>query len=310
MREKRYVENICERCGETYSIIQNNASKQRFCSRKCMAKSRETNITKKELYQLYFNDRIPLYKIGEKFGVSKTSIMRAMKRYGLESRAANETRMPEGYEQPSKEILNELYWVEWLSYESIGKKLNVDPANIPRWLKQNDIKTRTNAETRLGKVFVEPTKEELIDLYINQELPTAEIGKIFGCGSGSISRRLYQNGIEVRPNIFNGKHFLRCEDGHEVRSYYEKSFDNLLYRNDIGHEYEPRIPFDKRYASDFIVGDVYVEIWGVQNNKKYEDRRIKKTKLYKDNGLKLLEIYPEDFKNITTKLDELKRLIS
>ncbi|WP_339183321.1 hypothetical protein [Oceanobacillus sp. FSL W7-1293] len=270
----------------------------------------EMGFPKEILYNDYVIKRLSSIEIANKYNTSKKNILAALTRYGINRRTASETRMPEGYKPPSKEKINDLYWNQWLSYEEIGKALNVDPTNIPRWLKLYGLTTRTHAETRLGKHFKEPTKGELIELYVNQELPTTEIGKILGCGGGAVSRRLYDFGIEVKSNLFNGKSLLECDDGHMVKSYYEKSFDNLLSRNGIEHEYEPRLPFDKRYSSDFLIDDVYVEIWGVQNNKKYNERRVKKTKLYNKHGLKLLEIYPEDFKDINSKFQELKRLIS
>lgn len=304
------IECVCPRCGVSFKTRPNKADSRKFCSAECSFVDKEIKITKEELYEEYINKRKCTRTIARKYNTSKTSIIRALKRHDIKIRSAEEARMPDGYSKPEKDVVFDRYWLKWMSYSEIAKEFDVDAATVAVWVKEYNIRPRKNNETRLGKSFIEPKEKELRDLYLVKQLTTVEIGKILGCGGGTVSRRLKEFGIQVRPNIFNGANFITCKDGHVVRSNYERAFDNYLHYNGLEHEYEPRLPVDKRYASDFLVGDVYVEIWGVVNNSKYEERRIKKTKLYHDNGLKLLEIYPNDFKDIQLKINELKRLIS
>ena len=42
---------------------------------------------------------------------------------------------------------------------------------------------------------------------------------------------------------------------------------------------------------------------------KYREQRERKLKLYRENGCKLLEVFPENFINIQNKLTELKSLM-
>lgn len=153
-------------------------------------------------------------------------------------------------------------------------------------------------------------KDLLIGLYTEKELTTREIGRIIGRDKKVVLDYLRYHNIEVRPDGIKNRKRILCDDGHEVRSYYERAFDNYLYKLGIEHEHDVRLPFDKRYMTDFKVGDVYVEIWGMMGWKTYEERRLRKLDLYRENNCTLLEVFPEDFKNLEVKINELKRLIS
>ena len=80
-----------------------------------------------------------------------------------------------------------------------------------------------------------------------------------------------------------------CEDGHLVKSPYEKIIDNWLYQEGIHHAYEKKIDIDKDkdLTPDFYIPeyngkkDIYVEFWGYdESNKKYQQRKEYKTKIY------------------------------
>lgn len=90
-----------------------------------------------------------------------------------------------------------------------------------------------------------------------------------------------------------------CDDGHMVKSPYEKIIDNWLFKEGIKHAYEVKIDIDKTrdLTPDFYIPeyngkkDIYIEFWGYDaTNIKYQ-----KTKEYKQ------KIYPELVKrdNIT-----------
>ena len=153
-------------------------------------------------------------------------------------------------------------------------------------------------------------KDLLVGLYTEKELTTREIGHIIGRDKKVVLDYLRYHNIEVRPDGIKNRKRILCDDGHEVRSYYERAFDNYLYKLGVEHEHDVRLPFDKRYMTDFKVGNVYVEIWGMMGWKPYEERRLRKLDLYRENNCKLLEVFPEDFKNLEVKINELKRLIS
>lgn len=80
-----------------------------------------------------------------------------------------------------------------------------------------------------------------------------------------------------------------CEDGHLVKSPYEKIIDDYLYREDIKHAYEKKIDIDETHdiTPDFYIPEyngvknIYVEFWGYgEENIKYQKRKEYKTNLY------------------------------
>lgn len=304
------VKNNCPQCGKEYYTANNESDARKFCSRECMKNSYFIDVPKSELDRLYTVERLSAEKISNIYNVSKPTILRALKRYGINRRTGLETMMPEGYKAPSKKELLDLYWKDWKSYEEIAELFNVDITTVPYWFKEHGIESRSNSETRLGKDFKEPTKEMLTEWYVKQKLDTVTIGEMLGCGAGLVARRLKSFDIEVRSNIFNGADFITCSNGLEVRSNYERMFVEQMVKQNIEFEYEPRLPFNRRYSADFLVKDMYVEVWGVQNNKRYSERKIKKKRLYKNNNAKLFNVYPNDFANIKDKVNELKHLIS
>lgn len=309
MKQYQMATKVCVVCHKKYECYAHDSETQRYCSHKCYGDTLKSDIPKDELYNLYYVDNLSTRKIGEHFNVSKTTISRAMKRYGFEPYKGSQTMKGEHYKKPLEAELRRLYWELWLPYEEIAKIYNVSSSAVYRWFVSYGLPTREGHETRNGRDFVYPTKEELERYYIDEEMTTAEIGEMYKIGKNTISAKLKEFDIPIRPNLFNGASFKTCKDGHIVRSNYEKVFDNILYKNGIEHEYEVRLPFDKRFACDFKVNDVYVEIWGVENNQKYTERTERKIKLYQKHNAKLLSIYPNDFKNINSKIEELKRLI-
>lgn len=162
----------------------------------------------------------------------------------------------------------------------------------------------------MKQAFRKPIEKELLQkLYIEEELTSREIGQIIGRSKKVVLDYLKYYNIPIRPDGIHNRERIKCKDGHLVRSYYERAFDNLLSRNNIEHEYDARLPFARRCMADFKVKNVYIEIWGMMNIEKYRERRERKMQLYQNNNCVLLEVYPEDFKNIQSKLEELKSLM-
>ena len=82
---------------------------------------------------------------------------------------------------------------------------------------------------------------------------------------------------------------LTCDDGHMVKSPYEKIIDNWLYSEGIKHAYEKKIDIDETHdiTPDFYIPEykgtknIYIEFWGYdENNIKYQQRKEYKLKLY------------------------------
>lgn len=82
---------------------------------------------------------------------------------------------------------------------------------------------------------------------------------------------------------------LVCDDGHLVKSPYEKIIDNWLYSSGIKHAYERKIDVSEiqDLTPDFYIPeyngtkDIYVEFWGYgEENKKYQQIKEYKMSVY------------------------------
>ena len=185
------------------------------------------------------------------------------------------------------------------------------------------------AELKEGKIFIDEngdfidkkTYEILNATYelnhpkekeIKKDTSTPELTCII-CGEQSNGQHFckscyfkYKNKV-VYLQIKNCKDFIKleaeyeseftCDDGHMVKSPYEKIIDNWLYQEGIQHAYEKKIDIskDKDIAPDFyipelkdkegkvILKDIYIEFWGYdETNVKYQKAKEYKMSLYPD----------------------------
>lgn len=91
----------------------------------------------------------------------------------------------------------------------------------------------------------------------------------------------------------------KCIDGDLVRSNDETLIDNWLNHNNIKHQVEMKIPIQQLRYCDWYIPDyeIYIEFWGDVHTKYPEARKVKE-KLYQKNKLKLVNIEPENLKNL------------
>src|SRR5699024_6366473 len=107
-------EKVCPECKETFLTAKNKIDGRKFCSRDCMSKAYYEKKSKQELESMYIDERMAAREIGKIYSVSKTTILRAMKRHGITRRTNVESMMPIGYKKPTKEELKCLYWDKWM----------------------------------------------------------------------------------------------------------------------------------------------------------------------------------------------------
>lgn len=246
--------------------------------------------------RLYETERLTTRQIGSMFGVSKTEVLRWLQFYNISRRAANSGLLNRGLPEPTKEDLERLVHQEHKGYRYIAQIYGVDMAAVPQWLKKHQIERPTVWDTRRkGVTVVYPTQEELRQMYIEEGMTLAQIAAQVGVSQTPIARLCQEFGIPLRPDGFNGGIRFGCEDGHLVRSTYEQKVDNWLYENGIAHEYEPRLPFDRRWYADFLANGWYIEIWGVHNSKDYAQRKSRKISLYRAHQTPLIQLSIDSF---------------
>lgn len=156
----------------------------------------------------------------------------------------------------------------------------------------------------MPKVFL-PSKQELVELYVNRELSPADIGDKYGISAAKVRKLCKLNDIILRSNHWRENRIV-TKDGHLVRSIYESLVDNWFVENNVSHEYEPKIT--NRIRADFFALNFYIEIWGVRNSKTYKAQKARKIEIYKQSNLPLIELTWLDFQgsNWKQKLVDLK----
>jgi hypothetical protein len=113
-----------------------------------------------------------------------------------------------------------------------------------------------------------------------------------------------QGEVEFRDKF---KPNLRATDGHYVRSKAELLIDNWLYMSGLVHAYERKLPIGEEKYCDFYLptGKVYIEYWGLEDNPTYAARKEEKIKIYKENGLHLIQLTEKDVQNLDDNLPRL-----
>lgn len=78
--------------------------------------------------------------------------------------------------------------------------------------------------------------------------------------------------------------------------------------NMVIHAFEPRVPIEADVLSDFYLpgGKVYIEYWGMESDPSYAVRKEQKLKLYRSEGIRLIELTDEHLLNLD---DHLPRLL-
>ncbi|MEQ8881308.1 MAG: glycerol kinase [Cyclobacteriaceae bacterium] len=203
---------------------------------------------------------------------------------------------------------------ETLSSTKIGEKFNLSAQKINRlfaefgWIEKDQggwiptsLGKRNGAikmEASSGQPYVVWSKSILNNSNFNNEVKSGE---------------------DIKPTQFSAsednddfrKKFpaqYRTADGHYVRSRAEVMIDDFLYKNEIVHAYERKVPIDEEMYCDFYIlsKKVFIEYWGLEENEQYKERKKTKLNLYSKYGLELIEIFDKDVNNIdealTTKL--------
>lgn len=108
---------------------------------------------------------------------------------------------------------------------------------------------------------------------------------------------------------------IKClaKDGHVCHSLDEQQIDNWLTDHGISHEREPIYPThpilnpNGKRRSDWRVGDIYIEYFGLKGEKMYDNKTDEKIMLVKLLSLKMLPIYPSNMMSLENTLGCLLR---
>lgn len=124
---------------------------------------------------------------------------------------------------------------------------------------------------------------------IKKELPQAKtIRRYFG----TWNKCIIAAGFEPNTTMFSKR--FKALDGHMCDSLSEKVIDDWLFQKQIPHEIH--VPYNiNKMTADFKINDVWIEFFGLEGRLlSYDKTMLFKRKLWKEKGLKVIEIFPHD----------------
>mgnify|MGYP006096886899 CR=1 FL=1 len=103
----------------------------------------------------------------------------------------------------------------------------------------------------------------------------------------------------------------KAKDGHVVKSRGELVIDNMLYDYGITHAYERLLPIKEVVISDFYIPArnpgkaVYIEFWGISDDKVYSERKKIKIEIYNRENYNLISIEDKHLNDLEKHLPKM-----
>ena len=241
--------------------------------------------------------------------------------------------------RPSKKILYNLYWKKNYTQNGIAKIFNVTHTSVKRWFNYYKIKVKSrtlscghNSNTlknlKLGctdeairksaearRIYSKEKLIEKIKDFVQKEgrIPTKNefINNPF-CPDYVTYRHYFgtwNNAIKAAGYTPNEQWFtsgdLFAKDGHKCNSISEIIIDDWFFGNHIPHIREYLYP-EGRYRCDFMVGNTFIEFFGLVNasivNPNYVETIKRKKEICKKSNIVLIELYEKDLYKLDQSL--------
>jgi len=242
--------------------------------------------------------------------------------------------------RPLKKILYNFYWKENRTQTEIANLFDVTHVTVQRWLRYYKIPKKPRVlscgkhpnslkNLELGKTPEAGKKSGAARKVYSREKLIASIQR-FVLREGRIPTKrdfskntLYPNfatfqsyfsswneGIRVagfKPNTpWFALGTLRAKDGHICRSLSEVKIDDWLFHHHIPHQREVLYP-EGRYRCDFVIGDKFVEFFGLAgvacfNNFRYDEVIEIKRALCNKHSIPLVGLFEKDLNCLSKKL--------
>lgn len=165
---------------------------------------------------------------------------------------------------------------------------------------------------KLSSYSVVSVIKSISDFYIKYErIPLkCELGAIYAPARqlfGTWNNAIEAAGYEPNPVMF-AKHYL-AKDGHKCDSMAEKIVDDWLFKRHVEHRVHVTYPWNNGMKCDFLINDIWVEIFGLEGNlARYDVLKKQKLDLIKQYDLKTIRLALKEAYSIT-KLDERLSLL-
>jgi transposase len=269
-------------CQNQFSVILSKQEKYRFCET-------HRRMNPPRLPDQYIPTVIEQYasgkttpEIGREMGYAASHIRKVLKKAGITLRDPNARH----YKTFDKKKIVQQY-ENGQSIASIAKELHTCATKITEILKNHPLFIQRHAPRPYPF-------EDAVRLYVEDHEPISWLSRRYKVPHQRIVADFRAHNIPMRNRKTHWKHGIKCIDGHMVFSYIERRVDDWLYSHGLLHAYEPDLPAGMSGTADFLVGTTYIEVWGMEKNSKYRQRKQQKIASYEANNLSYISIYADD----------------
>lgn len=149
------------------------------------------------LYRLYVEEYNSIPYLSKMFECSNSTLHRWLVAMDINRRSSGDTRLGKNVNRLTREELYKLYVVDGLNAYQIRDITGISTTSIGKWLKKYDIITRSMSEAHLGGKS-RPCVDDLIQMYVIDELTTGSIGDKYDVSAKTVWRWLVDVGIKPR----------------------------------------------------------------------------------------------------------------
>lgn len=176
-------------------------------------------LSKEQLEELYVRQGKTAQEIANIFNINKTSVLNWLHSYQIPIKHPNSYYRGVFKINIDEEILRDLYLTQKKTLREIALILKVPETILSARLRFFKIPARKAKDYRKVKI----SKEEIVDLYVNQKQSLKQIAKKIGCDYNTLSKTMSENGISIE--------YLKKEYGLPNRSY--RKLTSKLIKCDI-----------------------------------------------------------------------------
>ena len=263
---------------------------------------RKIELNKNQIEYLYIHRKFPFKKCAEVLNCSQDVIRSRLIEHSIRIRTTGEGS--KGIPKKNKISINRVKLKQFYSKQELniiecGKILGYKPATIYRRLKEYGIPIRKNTwQGRDTKITID--KDILIDLYINQKLPTRKCGEKMSCSSPTILKKLREAGILVRNNSEAHKNpspeTLKRILHRRIPSSLEEKFQSIIDKHNLPYKFVGNGSFTiGSYNPDFIntnsekiAVEVYARYYKLRNHISIKKWKEERNKVFREYGWQII----------------------
>lgn len=257
--------------------------------------TREVAIDKDKLAQLYLINNLSIDELSNYFKCSRGTIWSNLCLLGInKSPEKAKSDRYDNYNLWTEEFTNKVKRV-FEETKCIAETSKITGANEETIREKNkewgiEVNFWNNKNTTKAKRLLEAHRDY------------DEVAKALGISKSSLACKNYRDwNIDLSDNSSLFGIPTVASDGNKYRSKLESYVADFLFANNIDYEYEKVVCDNRRWTCDFVVGDLWIEVDGLEDRRLATDGSTysgnnEKIKHYKENGYRFIILNKANWK--------------